>query len=77
MNDILFLVEKSEICNFADDSTIYSCGKDLSKTKEDLICTTKNILKWFRLNSWVANPEKFQVMIVGDKTCYEHILKLT
>ena len=24
INDIFFLVEKSEICNFADDNTIYS-----------------------------------------------------
>ena len=50
INDIFFFVEKSEICNFADDNTVYSCGKDLPKIKEDLICTMKNILKWFRLN---------------------------
>ena len=55
---------------------IYSCGKDLPKIEEDLICTIKNILKWFRLNSLKANPGKFQFMIVGDKTCYEHILKI-
>ena len=44
--------------------------------KEDLICTMKNISKWFRLNSLKANPGKFQFMIPGDKTCYEHILKI-
>ena len=60
INDIFFFVEKSEIYNFADDNTIYSCGKDLPKIKEDLICTVKNILKWFRLNSLKANPGKFQ-----------------
>ena len=37
INDIFFFVEKSEICNFADDNTIYSCGKDLPKTKEDVL----------------------------------------
>ena len=26
---IFFFVEKSEICNFADDKTVYSFGKDL------------------------------------------------
>ena len=50
INDILFFVEKSEICNFPYDSTVCSCGKHLPKIKEDLICTMKNILKWFRLN---------------------------
>ena len=75
INDIFFFVEKSEICNFADDNTVYSCGKDSSKIKENLMFTMKNILKWFRLNSFKANPRKFQFMILGDKTCYKHILK--
>ena len=50
INDILFFAEKSGICNFTDDNTIYSCEKDL-KIKENLTCTMKNMLKWFRLNS--------------------------
>ena len=28
------------------------------------------------LNSLKANPGKFQYMILGDKTCYKHILKI-
>ena len=76
INDILFFVEKSEICYFADDNTVYSCGKDLAKIKQGLICTMKNILKWFMLNSLKANPGKFQFMILGDKTCYKHILNI-
>ena len=75
INDIFFFVEKSEICNFADGNTIYSCGKDLPKIKKDLICTMKSILKWFKLNSLKTNPGKFQFMILRDKTCYKHILK--
>ena len=59
INDIFFFVEKSEICNFADDNTVYSSGKDLAKVKEDLICTMKNVLKWFMLNSLKANYGKF------------------
>ena len=49
--------------------TLYSCGKDLPRIKEDLIYTMKNILTWFRLNSLKAHPGKFQFMILGDKTC--------
>ena len=36
----------------------------------------KNVLKWFMLNSLKANSGKFQFMILGDKTCYKHILKI-
>ena len=58
-------------------NTIYLCGKDVLKIKEDLICTMKNTLKWFSLHSLKVNPVKFQFMILGDKTCYEHILKIS
>ena len=68
-----YFVEKSEICNFADGNATYLYEKYLSKIKEDLICTLKNILKWFRLNSLKVNTGK----ILGDKTCYEHILKVS
>ena len=76
INDIFFFVEKSETCNFADDDTVYSYGNDLAKIKEYQICTMKDILKWFRLNSLKSNPGKFQFMILGDKTCYKDILKI-
>ena len=28
LNDLLMLIEKTEIYNFADDNTLYSCGKE-------------------------------------------------
>ena len=43
---------------------------------KDLICTMKNVLKWFRLNSLKYNTGKFQFMILGNKTYYKHILKI-
>ena len=64
------------MCNFANDNTVYPCGKDLPKIKENLIRTIKNILKWFRLSSLKANPRKFQIMILSDKTYCKHILKI-
>ena len=62
INDVFFFVEKSDICNVADDNTTYSCGIDLPKIKKDFICLKilfraynfimyKNIFEWFRLNS--------------------------
>ena len=33
-------------------------------------------LKWFRLKYLKANPGKFQYMILGNKTCFKHILKI-
>ena len=67
INDIFMFIKKSEICNFADDNTIYDCGKDLSNILENLKHDMKILLKWFRINSIQANPGKFQFMILGGK----------
>ena len=67
INDIFMFIEKSEICHFADDNTIYDCGKDLSNILENLKHDMKILLKWFRIKSLQANPGKFQFMILGEK----------
>ena len=53
------IIEQSDICNFGDDNTLHSCGRRLTEIKENLICDTKSILNWFRLNSLKAIPGKF------------------
>ena len=67
INDIFFFIEKSEICNFADDNTLYSCDRNLLRIKENLTFDMKNILLWFRTNSLKANAGKFQFMILNRK----------
>ena len=76
INDIFMIIEQSDICNFADDNTLYSCGERLTEIKENLVSDTKRILNWFRLNSLKANPGKFQFMMLGDKSHHKHILKI-
>ena len=65
--NIFIFTEKTEICNFADDNTIYDCGEDLSNILENLKHDLKILLRWFRINSLEANPDKFQFIILGKK----------
>ena len=75
-NNYLFMfIENCEICNFADDNTLYSGGMELSSILENLKHDTK-ILKWFRINSLKANPGEFQFMILGKKQCNKVKLKI-
>ena len=67
MKDIFSFIEKSEICSFADDNTLYSCDRNLLHIKESLTLDMKNILLWFRTNSLKANAGKFQFMILNWK----------
>ena len=76
INDILMIIEQSDISNSADDNTLYSCGKSLTDIKENLVSDRKSILNWFRLNSLKANPGKFQFMILGDRSHQKHELKI-
>ena len=59
INDLFIFIEICEICNFADDNTLYSSGVELSSILENLKHDTKTILNWFRINSLKANPGKF------------------
>ena len=65
LNDTLWFVEKADICNFADDNTIYSCAKSVNDFIENLQSDLKIVLKWFKDNQMIANPGKFQFMIPG------------
>ena len=71
INAIFFFIEKSEICNFADDNTLYSCDRNLLRIKENVTFDMKNILLWFRTNSLKANAGKFQFMILNRKIIEE------
>ena len=53
------IIEQSDIYNFADDNTLYSCGEWIAEIKENLIFDTKGILNLFKLNSLKTNPGKY------------------
>ena len=59
INDVFAIIKQSDICDFADDNTLYSCGEKLTEIKKNLIFDIKNNLNWFRLNSLETNPVKF------------------
>ena len=58
---------ESEICNFADDNTIFACGNDIREIVIKLENDVGLLLDWFSKNGVIANPEKFQIMFLGLK----------
>ena len=67
-NDIFFVKEKSDICNFADDNTLYSCTANLKTVLENLKHDASKLLYWLKTNFMKANPEKFRFMILSKKS---------
>ena len=62
----MFFIQETEVCNFADDTTIYSCSPYFEQATLKLSNDTHLILNWFRINSMVVNPDKFQIMFLGS-----------
>ena len=65
INDFFPFTEKTNICNFADGNTIYSCNNILQTVLKNLKHHMINASKWFKVNSMKANPKKFPFMILG------------
>ena len=68
INDLFLFIERTNICNSADDNTIYSCNINQQTILKDLKHDMQNTLKWFKVNLMEPNPKKFQFMILGKST---------
>ena len=79
INDIFMSIKNTNVCNFADDNTLYDSGEDLSNILENLKHDMEILLKWFRIKSLQANSGKFQFMISRKKKriWVKLIIKLT
>ena len=63
INDLLLILKN--ICNFADDNTIYVCGNSLHDILTRLKADVLKSCEWFSTNMLVVNTEKFQMMFLG------------
>ena len=68
IKDLFFVIKKFDICNFANNNTLYSCGANLKSVLENLKHDASKLLFWFKVNSMKANPEKFQFIILSKKS---------
>ena len=64
INDLKFFIKETEVCNFTDDTNLYSCSLNFEEAHRKLSSDTLIVLNWFRINSIVANPGKFQIMFL-------------
>ena len=67
INGLILFIKKSEVCNFADDNTIYCVGKNIDNVISDRKTDLIGVMEWFKINSLKANPGKFQFMVLGNK----------
>ena len=66
ISDLFFFSAKCEICNFANDNSLYSCSMNLDDIFSNLIQDMENVYEWFVFSSMKANSDKFQFIIQGN-----------
>ena len=65
LNNLLEVLQNSDIYNFADDNTISVVSKKKRDTLlEALKNESKSAVNWFRNNKMILNPDKFQLMLL-------------
>ena len=67
LNDLFFIELKSDLCNFADDNTIYACDTSLDALASKLESSAEAVMKWFDYNCMKLNESKCKLLISGNK----------
>ena len=68
INDLLLSIQETGICNYADDTTIYTCDVHLENVISKLENDSKIVIEWFGNNYMKLNEEKCHFMIFGERT---------
>ena len=65
INDFIYVIQDSEVCNFANDNTMYAFDDDIETILRLFRGDINNALQWFKYNEMAANPDKFQFISMG------------
>ena len=63
LNNFIYTIEKSEVCNFADDNTIFSCGNSFEAVASSIKVNMSKSMSWPKTNQMVVNTSKLQVLL--------------
>ena len=67
INDLFFIIEQTEVCNYADDNTLNACDLSLSNLLRRLEHDSLLAIEWFQNNYMKLNEGKCHLLISGYK----------
>ena len=71
INDLFFINDSTEACNYADDTTFYKCHRDPNYLIKSLEHDASLAIEWFECNYMKLNESKCHFIIAGNR--YEHL----
>ena len=63
LSDLFMFCENSNIANYADDNSPFSCNTDIVSVISQLENYSKSLLEWVKNNDLKANPDKFHLIL--------------
>ena len=67
INDLFFIIENTDICNYADDTGLHVCDYELSSMLPSLEHDTALAIEWFESNYMKLNTGKCHLLLSGHK----------
>ena len=69
INDLFYLLKDTDICNYANDTTILVCDNQLENIQNRLEQDALELSGWFRENYMKLNDDKCHLLVFGDIPC--------
>ena len=67
INDLFIFVKDAQICNYADDTTIYACDTNDESVIKTLESDALKIAEWLPNNFMKLNGDKCHLMVFGTR----------
>ena len=68
INDLFMFVKDAQICNYADEITIYACDTNIESVIKTPESDALKIAEWCPNNCMRLNGDKCHLMVFGDKS---------
>ena len=67
INDIFYILQDTDICNFADDTTPFACDLDIKEVLRRLEHDSALAISWFESNYMKLNTDKCHLLVSGNQ----------
>ena len=68
INDMFYITELTDVCNFADDTTFHVCDSGLEDLLNSLELDPNLAIEWFDCNYMKLNKDKCHLIISGHQS---------
>ena len=66
MNDLAYAINESRLLSFAEDTNLYASNECPCIVENMINQDLFNASSWFKQNGMIANPTKYNAMVLGN-----------